>query len=211
MVDFLEIGVQLCLKNPVDGFNFNIGENIFSNVCVYSIDNVDFFSCQNETNLLFIFKGSNSWKDWVKNFNFIKTRTPLGKIHRGFYDSWQTVHDIVIEKASLSQTKIIRFYGYSYGGAIATIAALFTAVELKIETYCQTFGCPKVGNSVFKRNFNKFVNFNQRLVNRFDLVIYLPFYKYHHVKGKTVSANDKFMRAHSLSNYLNSLKEKTFL
>lgn len=113
------------------------------------------------------FRGSHSNKDWHDNlhayqeFAFKGMKGMQGKVHSGFLTR---AMDFPIQKIlndSYILSKNIIFCGHSLGGAVATLAAIMTMIELKAQpntndngcrwVKCITFGAPMVGDGVFKQ------------------------------------------------------------
>ncbi|MDP2173392.1 MAG: lipase family protein [Candidatus Cloacimonadaceae bacterium] len=122
-----------------------------------------------------------------------------GKLHQGFFDSYQRVwldcelgaRNIVRKLKHENPQRRLWFTGHSLGGVIAVLAA--------IESNCQnpvyTFGCPKFGDREFAR---KLGIRHFRMVNRDDIVVRFPprFSKYighdvYYIDGEVFQISDK--------------------
>ena len=70
----------------------------------------------------------------------------------------------------------ICFCGHSFGGSLATIAAVHCAAKYPMMTIsCQTFGCPKIGLQKFKERAHSLPNLRIfRVENGSDACISLP-------------------------------------
>jgi predicted lipase len=127
--------------------------------------------------IVVIFQGSSNWKDWIDNLNFVKVY-PYSKkyigIHAGFYSQFKTIIGAIKKELSTRDTnKEIIFTGHSLGGALATLVTFYFQSSLK--KYCITFGSPRVGNSFFKRAFDKLENcYSLRYVYKNDIVTKVP-------------------------------------
>ncbi len=146
-----------------------------------------------ENYIVVVFKGSDSFEDWIDNLNFKKisfSRTI--KIHNGFYNQYleiqfiirNEVYKIYNDNLKNKIKKEIIFTGHSLGGALATIFA----TTFSIPNSCVTFGSPRVGNKAFVKFFNKKINIKEslRYVNEEDTVCKVPTWwmGFRHVKGK---------------------------
>ncbi|TKR82331.1 hypothetical protein L596_016071 [Steinernema carpocapsae] len=71
----------------------------------------------------------------------------------------------------------VTFTGYSLGGALASLASVKT-VKLDFRPMYHvslvTFGQPRVGNSIFANNHNRYVPNSYRIVHNADIVPHLP-------------------------------------
>jgi predicted lipase len=72
--------------------------------------------------------------------------------------------------------------GHSLGGAVTTLFAysIYTTYKSDKIISC-TIGSPRVGNKVFKTNFDKSPIKSLRIVNNLDVVTRTPNIGYHHV------------------------------
>lgn len=75
-----------------------------------------------EGDILYIyFKGSDSDFDWKMNFYFTKKVYKEFKVHRGFYNEYIDVRNIILDKCYSKDYKKIIVVGYSLGGALCTL------------------------------------------------------------------------------------------
>lgn len=105
--------------------------------------------CMFETakELLFIFKGTDEWKDWGVNLRFLhKEDKSNWESHNGFRESAESFEKEIARKIKYTDPKKeISFVGYSLGGAIAIISAInFTRKYENRKFKCITFGQPRV-------------------------------------------------------------------
>ncbi|KAI9366338.1 lipase [Pilaira anomala] len=114
----------------------------------------------NKKTIYLVFRGSHNWKNWVVNFDFIKTSyTPVSgaTVHGGFYKAYKEVSSYFYAKL-LAQHKAYPGYkvvvtGHSLGGAQALLAtmdlyqriATLNTSNLKLYSH----GAPRVGNDQF--------------------------------------------------------------
>lgn len=116
--------------------------------CAYDVhyeqvgDSVNYAFEEEGSTLYIYFEGSNSTTDWIRNFLFGKQpyhdmEIPY-RVHRGFLTAWKEVEDLIIEKITQKETKLVLnrktkkydktetykykhiiVVGYSHGGALA--------------------------------------------------------------------------------------------
>lgn len=151
-------------------------------------DTQGFVAIKNRT-IFVVFRGSESKKDFqndgsVQKVPFIKEGE---KVHIGFKSCWEPVAEDVyfaISEASerMSTVDSVVVCGHSLGGAVATLMAY----SIKNRFYgfhveCCTIGSPRVGNKVFKQNFDKSGIESIRVVHNNDLVTHTPYIGFQHV------------------------------
>ena len=74
------------------------------------------------------FQGSSSLVDWYRNFLFTEKLYKLFRVHRGFYDAYSEVRNILLDKVMKTDKdgkfkyNHITIIGYSHGGALCQIA-----------------------------------------------------------------------------------------
>ena len=136
-----------------------------------------------------VFRGSESKKDFqndasVQKVPFIKEGE---KVHIGFKSSWEPVAEDVysaIREANegMGTVDSVVVCGHSLGGAVATLMAY--SIKNRFYGYhveCCTIGSPRVGNKVFKQNFDKSGIESIRVVHNNDLVTHTPYIGFQHV------------------------------
>jgi triacylglycerol lipase len=145
--------------------------------------------------IIMTFRGTDSLKDWLGNFDIDLVGGPMGgKVHEGFSRSlsliWKDVQmtlDVlqprpVATKAELvsgahlaGKAPSIWITGHSLGGALATLSAARLREKDQSVHGLYTFGSPRVGDREFQEEFN--VDFRSkafRFVNRNDAVTRIP-------------------------------------
>ena len=136
----------------------------------------------NDKFAIIAFRGSEIWKRKEK-FDFNKTFADLradvdirltnwpkgGRVHRGFKEALDEVwQDLLVQIKWLGHKGCkIWMTGHSLGGALATLAADRYGNAQGV----YTFGSPRVGDDVFKENFDAKV---YRVVNNTDIVAQVP-------------------------------------
>jgi predicted lipase len=101
----------------------------------------------------------------------------IGKVHNGFYHAFSQVRDDLMNQVALllenkrNTSRIpgaipVICVGHSLGGALATICAFEMAHRFKSQISLQTytFGCPRVGDRDFAREYDRRVPFTFRFV-----------------------------------------------
>jgi hypothetical protein len=145
-----------------------------------------------DKSIYIVWRGSSSKKDFQNDASIDKV--PFieegEKVHIGFKSSWEAVKDQTYEaldkalKSLGGEDKIdnIIVCGHSLGGAVTTLFAysIYTIYKSNKIISC-TIGSPKVGNKVFKTNFDKSPIESLRIVNNLDVVTRTPNIGYHHV------------------------------
>ena len=145
-----------------------------------------------DKSIYIVWRGSSSKKDFqndasVDKVPFIEEGE---KVHIGFKSSWEAVKDQTYEaldkalKTLGGEDKIdnIIVCGHSLGAAVTTLFAysIYTIYKSNKIISC-TIGSPRVGNKVFKTNFDKSPIESLRIVNNLDVVTRTPNIGYHHI------------------------------
>lgn len=113
-----------------------------------------------------------TWLHWL----LCKRNPP--KVHSGFYAAYLSVEKRVLTKIKQlydHDPRKILATGHSLGGALAALCSFDVVVQLKIANVtCTTFGCPRIGNTAFKKMYNHAVPATFAFVNASDIVTKLP-------------------------------------
>ena len=133
---------------------------------------------ENDYNVVVVFRGSDSWKDWAGNVQIDFDEGPFGaKVHGGFQDALLPVANALTQYVNkgISEGKRLWITGHSLGGALASLYAA-ELVSLGIDVYgVYTYGSPKPGDTVFARTLAKRITGPYfRVENENDLVPDLP-------------------------------------
>ena len=154
-------------------------------------DTQGFIATKDKT-IYIVWRGSSSKKDFqndasVDKVPFIEEGE---KVHIGFKSSWEAVKDQTYEaldkalKTLGGEDKIdnIIVCGHSLGAAVTTLFAysIYTIYKSNKIISC-TIGSPRVGNKVFKQNFDKSPIESLRIVHNNDVVTHSPYIGYYHV------------------------------
>jgi triacylglycerol lipase len=125
-----------------------------------------------------MFRGTNppEVQDWFVNLNNKSYRSANGAVHAGFWASYETLHDQLIEVLRQKNPKRIWVTGHSLGGALAVVCSYrLMTDEGKEIAGVMTFGQPRVGSPGFCKHMDtelrgRMVHF----VNENDLVPRIP-------------------------------------
>ena len=146
--------------------------------------------------LYIVFEGTNSLRDWVRNFNKELVPTPFGKIHKGFYTAYNDCKDWIYKQIKDFNPKKVVFTGHSLGGAIASVAYS----ETFMHELCTlvTFGAPRVGDTEFcMAKFSSAQCLRVRHTN--DIVPRLPKIGYDHPRSTLYYINSYGQVVHNPS------------
>ena len=166
----------------------------------------------NET--IIIFAESNSQADWLTNFNFpkkpYKQMDITFMVHRGYLKEWKLFRDFFTDYLTGHALKPITIVGWSYGGAMATLAMeqiWFDFPFMRDSLKLVTFGSPRViGFWNFGKVRERWEN-STRYKNGFDLVTHVPFVWMgfrHVVKATRIGF---WTMKHDISAYIKNLEE----
>lgn len=163
-------------------------------------DTQGFTALSNDT-LYIVWRGSSSPKDFlkdaqVKKVNFVE---PGEKVHNGFYTAFSSVKEDLyssinfILSKKLDKIKSVVICGHSLGAALTVISSYMICKDFPQIAHLVknvTVGCPRVGNSAFKDNYNKLVPKSIRIVNDKDLVTRIPKIGFTHI-NEGITLNEK--------------------
>jgi|AntRauTorckE6833_2_1112554.scaffolds.fasta_scaffold04094_6 hypothetical protein len=133
----------------------------------------------NSKGYIIAYRGTDSDLDWKHNYKFKlkKLEKPDVRVHRGFYNQYKSLEDIIheyIEFNKLSSSKFM-IIGHSLGGAVASICSLLLKYKYpEMVVKCYTFGSPRAGDKSFANLHEKLVPETLRVVNCNDPVTMVP-------------------------------------
>lgn len=109
------------------------------------------------------------------------------RVHAGFLAQYASARSSITEYADYMDSPKVVCTGHSLGGGLATLCALDIEQNSirDIETYCVTFGSPRVGGKHFVNLFDACIDNSYRFVDVNDPIPRVPFgmWGFHHVKG----------------------------
>lgn len=150
------------------------------------------FVATKDKSIYIVWRGSSSKKDFQNDASIDKVPFIEGgeKVHIGFKSSWKAVKEQTYQAIDIALKSLdgennidnIIVCGHSLGAAVATLFAysIYTTYKSN-KIICCTIGSPRVGNKVFKTNFDKSPIESLRIVNNLDVVTRTPNIGYHHV------------------------------
>ena len=145
-----------------------------------------------DKSIYIVWRGSSSKKDFQNDASIDKVPFVQDgeKVHIGFKSSWDAVKDETyksFEKALSTlggegEVDNIVVCGHSLGAAVSTLCAYeIYSIYKSNKIICCTIGSPRVGNKVFKQNFDKSSIESLRIVHNNDVVTHSPYIGYYHV------------------------------
>lgn len=189
-----------------DGYNYLYTANI-------QIKETNLFMLFNETELTFVFRGTDSTED-VKldldickaSFIIEKNNKNLGRVHHGFLHYYlnvkQEMFDMVDYYTNLYPNGKIFCTGHSLGASI-NLFALDLYFSRDIIAKCITYGSPRLGNISIARNLDKYLPDSIRVFNPADQITTVPsvlLLYIHAGKPKQVGKSVLFQRTNNLLN-----------
>lgn len=150
------------------------------------------FVALKDKSIYIVWRGSSSKKDFQNDASIDKVPFIQDgeKVHIGFKSSWDAVKDETyksFEKALSTlggegEVDNIVVCGHSLGAAVSTLCAYeIYSIYKSNKIICCTIGSPRVGNKVFKQNFDKTSIESLRIVHNNDVVTHSPYIGYYHV------------------------------
>ncbi|OLP16648.1 lipase [Leptolyngbya sp. 'hensonii'] len=154
------------------------------------------------TDLILVFRGSESSVDWKTDFDTRQDRAEFDKqvirqeiasqrdkvypyagssssgalMHRGFVNAYFSVREQIHESINRHEVSQVTVTGHSLGGALAILCAVDIQYNFseKVTVEVYTFGAPKVGNDGFRDSFNRRVPSSYHFIYGMDIVPELP-------------------------------------
>ena len=152
------------------GFNTGVGEFDF-----FDEGNIQGFWCTAQDVALLAFRGTNNFKQWMRDAQVTPASHPWGRVHRGFKGGVDNVEmDLRKFDEVAAKAKHVWLCGHSLGGALAVIAAARLKMKGVLST-TYTYGQPMVGLSGFAERFAiEMPSRLYRFINQSDIVPRLP-------------------------------------
>lgn len=140
-----------------------------------TINDVDFKFIEKKDILEIHFMGSKQTTDWIRNFLFTKKIYKEFRVHRGFFNAYSEVRNIILDKVYnlYSHELKIVVVGYSHGGALCTLCLedlVYHFPQLEIKGYAfESPRCVKAPKKIRERWKNLIV-----ICNGCDIVTHCP-------------------------------------
>lgn len=140
----------------------------------YSVEVIDGRAC-------LFFQSSNQTEDWAHNFDFIRTVYKKQQnhmlIHHGYASVWKSANDQIMAEfiaAARTTDKQPLIAGWSFGGAMAILAAEDFNYRTSKKAAVVTFGAPKIAGDrktvKYIKSCGNFLQYSQRC----DLIAMMP-------------------------------------
>jgi triacylglycerol lipase len=179
------------IQDTVEAWNYSfVG---FGSVVKGADIDTQFFVMTNDENIVVVFRGSESLKDWFSDFKAVYDPGPLEKTraHEGFQDALFPAVIKLTELIRLTKeagsAKKLWITGHSLGGALCSLCAGML-IENGYEVYgVYTFASPRPGDGAFERELNSKVHGpHYRVVNAGDVVPHVPPEPFYSHPGKRI-------------------------
>ncbi len=144
---------------------------------IASLDGVNFaIAGRIDGALVIACRGSDEQvEDWWHNFNFNQNGDYDGYVHRGFYESANSIWTPLVRylNATWERDDVVWITGHSLGGAMATLLARWLHHEKWKIAGVYTFGQPRAGDDDYAAAY-PLEDVHYRFVNSRDIVPQLP-------------------------------------
>ena len=147
---------------------------------------------------LFIFKGTDSKRDWFYNLDIRTKKMHHIKVHRGFYEQYAALKPFIVKNLN-PELEHICFTGHSLGGAISTLAAFDYSYLKRNGTITQdcnsvSFASPRVGFKDLKKYFKEHNVDSCCYLQANDIIPLLPKFPFKHPDQKKILMyKDRFL------------------
>lgn len=125
-----------------------------------------------------MFRGTNppEIQDWFVNLNNRSFKAADGPVHAGFWESYNSLHDQLVEVLRQKEPKRLWITGHSLGGALAVVCSYRMMTEENRDIAgVMTFGQPRVGSKEFCSHMESALNGRMvHFVNESDVVPRVP-------------------------------------
>jgi len=109
------------------------------------------------------------------------------RVHAGFLGQYMSGRTLIIDTIKYMANPKVVCTGHSLGGGLSTLCALDVEQNVggDVETYCVTYGSPRVGGGHFCRLFDAVIDNSYRFVDVNDPIPRVPLraWGFKHVKG----------------------------
>lgn len=132
------------------------------------------------------FRGTQRQTEWLENILALQTPyrnpatdQPLGKVHLGIYDFYQSslATSVIAAIKSIDPKTPLLISGHSLGAALATLAAMDLALlypKLQPNLHLYAYAGPRVGDREFIEAHSNLIPNHYRIVNLADTIPLLP-------------------------------------
>jgi hypothetical protein len=143
----------------------------------------------NYNEIVVVFRGTQSVRNWLDNLTFWKTNYPHCsgcEVHKGFYKTMNKVIDDVKNEVFALKSQFPSYSVTVTGHSLGAALALLTALELRqsgVSLNMYNFGNPRVGNDEFYDWVKASGDVNYRVVHDNDIVPHTPpnSFGFHHI------------------------------
>jgi predicted lipase len=143
-----------------------------------------------------VFKGTDDIFDLMADIDFFPKKTPIGTVHRGFYNAFFKIYFRLKEHLDLTKKKIF-LTGHSLGAALAVLCSAYFKHR---NPTLVTFGSPRVGAKNFIDYVSKDV-LHIRWENVNDIVCYSPLMFEHFGEKRSILFGTPFSKSHGSKYY----------
>lgn len=177
------------------------------------------YAIEVEGNVIYIlFQWSNSWCDWMSNFNFpqkaYKNGTSKWYVHRGFLRVWKAMRDEIeseLDKLVKPDSEIVCI-GYSHGAALALLCTEDMIYKYGNNVSGFGFGCPRVIWGKLPREVAERLHNFVAVRNVPDIVTHVPpaIFGFHHEELFKIGKLGKYgpIKAHYPTSYFEETEGK---
>jgi triacylglycerol lipase len=147
----------------------------YNNIKYFNRDGAQGYAMSNDGYVVIVFRGTElSYNDISADLKIFPVKDRLGlpgRVHRGFLKEVNDLWDEILKWLSAHNSLNNQVYtcGHSLGGAMSGIAA--SRIDNAI---CYNYGCPRIGNSSWKKSYNKSSRKFYRFRNDMDIITTLP-------------------------------------
>tara|TARA_B100000700_G_scaffold331687_1_gene467063 strand:+ start:4856 stop:6349 length:1494 start_codon:yes stop_codon:yes gene_type:complete len=205
---------NLSYENKETSLN-KLESNHYENSKFLNFDSTQCIMTQKDNKTFIVFRGTESFKDWIVNLRASQKNLMGAKAHRGFAGEIEKALPHIKEFLNNfhnSMDNELVYSGHSLGGALATVLSIYEKPDNLV-----TFGSPKVTEGVKYRDH--FATFRyERYVNESDFVRLVPFsigniFEYKHLKKSKILESRTFnpLTSHSTKTYFKTLLEDKLL
>jgi triacylglycerol lipase len=148
----------------------------YINIKYFDRNGAQAYALLKDNYVVLVFRGTeiSSYNDVAADLKFFPVKDELGlpgRVHRGFKKEVDDLWDEILEWLSTHNAQHNQVYtcGHSLGAAMSGIAA--SRIDNAI---CYNYGCPRIGNASWKKNYNKSSRKFYRFRNDMDIVTTVP-------------------------------------